>query len=739
MQLFTMDKDFKKQYVIDEYESLVWTERFLGDSEVEMVVPLNKEMLFKLPEGTFLGIEESEEVMIIETVDLKPDSTIVINGISLMSWMNNRFVRATKYGNDQSYTLSGLRPGEALFALMLGFISEDSPYLDGTIDIGIENPERLIIPEVRLDLGDIYTGGDPLDYEVPYGPLYDAMRSIAATYNFGIQILRLRNPESPKPFRFRAYVGRDRTYHAGYLQNPVRFSRRLDSLANVEELHSIAAYKNLIFGYATQVPNLQKAGEASVQDSTGAEPTGFNLRAAIDFVGEIADETFDGSPVQTSALVKRLAAMAAIELGNNSHIHAVTGDVIDTVEHEFGDDYYLGDIVELEGYTGRISPARVVEFIRIQDKSGEKKYPTLSLLTENEINVPVEATTTQFQTLSYSPKVDVLIGQDASGSMEHSTWDDTFAAYITGSGALVDQLVAAGVDLNVAVAQYKDYCRESVANGGPGPPYADCGCSDHVFNPGSENTRYADDYPEYALRQAMTATKSLITAGIISGEIAGPAGGGGDSAEGLNYFLNKSHTDGAIGWRSGAKRVVLNHGDAEPHGAGTEGVSGCTDTSVDPHSLSILTELATMITDKVQLIMSLFREGNATTSATFAGYQGIAAAGYHGTAVHLATTSGGTTTFPSITSNFLSAPILADLAVADLHLEFDSASPSPADESWVTLPDPITDYVGYGFKSLGNVTVTAPLFTPTGFYTFNFNVVADGVVIGIKTVSLNVA
>jgi hypothetical protein len=43
-------------------------------------------------------------------------------------------------------------------------------------------------------------------------------------------------------------------------------------------------------------------------------------------------------------------------------------------------DYGLGDVIELEGYTGIYSKARITEHIRSQDQYGEQEYPTLAVL-----------------------------------------------------------------------------------------------------------------------------------------------------------------------------------------------------------------------------------------------------------------------------------------------------------------------------------------------------------------------
>ena len=94
MEPFTLDRNFQKQSVIDNFGSIIWTERYYGDSEVELVVPATQEMYQKLPLGTFLSLEESDEIMSLESLKID-NGNLKFTGISLLSWMNNRFVRAS--------------------------------------------------------------------------------------------------------------------------------------------------------------------------------------------------------------------------------------------------------------------------------------------------------------------------------------------------------------------------------------------------------------------------------------------------------------------------------------------------------------------------------------------------------------------------------------------------------------------------------------------------------------------
>jgi hypothetical protein len=130
------------------------------------------------------------------------------------------------------------------------------------------------------------------------------------------------------------------------------------------------------------------------------------------------------------------------------------------------------------------------------------------------------------------------------------------------------------------------------------------------------------DTPEYQLLQPMTGDAVKVDGAI---DTLTPQGGG-DFPEAYNLVFQNS-TDAATGWRASSRKLVVVIGDAEPHGAGTAGFKGCSDTSTDPHGLNTASVLAAMKSAQRTLIM--VRQA-ATASTTLECYQSLAAAAYVG-------------------------------------------------------------------------------------------------------------
>lgn len=372
MEPFTLNRNFLKQDVIDGFHSIIWTERYFGDSEVELVVPLSASMVQALSVGTFLGIPESDEIMSLETVEIE-DGKLKFKGISLLPWMNNRFVRTSPTHADRFWFISASSPGKILWDILFNMCCVGSPYLDGTINTGISNPETLAIP--GLGLKDYDISGDALEVGVPYGPVYDAQKEIATTYQIGMSITLDEADEDGYILGFRSYKGLDRT--SGQTDNSVvRFSPQMDSLTGIKELQSIATLKTLVYAFAPGNPG-GLTTVPGVSSLTGEEYTGFDLRALLLFAEDITTDMVGGS---AESLVNVLNSRAFDGLIKNRFIKAVDGEIVPLSQFKFGVHYNLGDLIEMQGNTGAVQTARVTEYIRSQDEAGQTSYPGLTMV-----------------------------------------------------------------------------------------------------------------------------------------------------------------------------------------------------------------------------------------------------------------------------------------------------------------------------------------------------------------------
>jgi Siphovirus ReqiPepy6 Gp37-like protein len=419
MEPYTLNRDYQKVDIIDNFTSLIWTERYYGDSGVEMVVPSTPEMIDKLPEGIFLGIPESDELMILETEE-DQSGNLKVTGQSVLSWLNNRFIRATPNHADRYWNIAG-SPGYLLWVIV-EVMCCSHVYQGVPIDMGIgtsAQQAQLLIPGLEAISYD--SSLPAIEVAVPYGPIYDALKQLATTYQLGMKISMVprwdstyttgsdtgypnRPPGNQNPnsyqLGFRSYKGLDRTSNqpipdtvnlpggttpsqAGSSTrqwNPiVRFSPDTDSLTDIKELRSIAAFKTRAYAFAPDYPDIDSQpvhcdpGEEITSPSNG----GFDLRAQLVFADQLSTDVIGGDMVVLHNILDDRARAAVAE---NAAIRAVDGEVMPDNPYTYGIHYSLGDLVEIQGNSGIVKTGRVTEYIRTHDATGEKGYPTIEMV-----------------------------------------------------------------------------------------------------------------------------------------------------------------------------------------------------------------------------------------------------------------------------------------------------------------------------------------------------------------------
>ena len=365
MELFTLDRKFIKQYEIDKFTSAIWTERYYGDSEIELVVPATTDMIQQLPVGTFVGLIGSKEIMLIDTSD-NEGGQLKVTGQGLLPFLNNRFIRDTPQHENRYWNFSGV-PGWALWAIVYYMC------VSGVYPSGIPNPGQLVIPGLGLKGYD--NSGAAVNFAVPYGPVYDALRDIATTYQIGMKITLESADDTGYSLQFLSYKGLDHTSTQSV--NPVvRFSPQMDTLTDIAELQSIASYKTLVYSFCPPNPDgiadTIPPGSASV-----VGPTGFDLRAEMTFEEDITTDMVGGDANVLAAILNQRANQ---ELQNDRFIKSVDGQIVPLHQFQYGVDYNLGDIIEVRGNSEVVQQSRITEYIQAEDSAGERAYPTVAML-----------------------------------------------------------------------------------------------------------------------------------------------------------------------------------------------------------------------------------------------------------------------------------------------------------------------------------------------------------------------
>lgn len=258
MELYILDSLLRRVTVIDQFESMIWTERFfdIGDFEVELFYTPQLRSL--LPVGTLLAMSDSFRVMKVEMVEQTNESDgsemLKVSGRSLECIMELRSAR-----NITTPLID--RPKQTYIGPNIVTIVNNM-FRDAceSNDIFPEDNIPFIMPGSLIPTGNIVppTSGavDGLfRIDVGVSNLYQNIMEISQAYRLGFRIVR---DYDNSRLLFDVYTGFDRTT-SQTTYNPVVFSKELDNLTNTSRVYSINNYKNVAYVYHPHLFHMVRA------------------------------------------------------------------------------------------------------------------------------------------------------------------------------------------------------------------------------------------------------------------------------------------------------------------------------------------------------------------------------------------------------------------------------------------------------------------------------------------------
>ena len=243
MDLYVLDSQLRRTEIVDVYKSLIWTERYSEYGDFELVVHDSPTIRNLLVPDTKVVILESDRVMVVETIEGHEDDegndTVTITGRSLELLLEQRAAMPAMASltTRSKWEVTGV-PG-----VIARNIFKDV-CVDGDLDSGDILPyyhTGTITPA-----GNIPEPSESVTLALDPADLYTSEKKICDTYRLGFRIVR--NADLSELY-FEVYTGNDRTSGQA-LKSPVIFSKALDSLSNITELTSLAAYKNVAYVFA---------------------------------------------------------------------------------------------------------------------------------------------------------------------------------------------------------------------------------------------------------------------------------------------------------------------------------------------------------------------------------------------------------------------------------------------------------------------------------------------------------
>jgi len=356
MIVYFLDSSFNMIHVLDSFKSLIWTDRYNVFGDFDIVAPPTDLLLAAIPDTEYIIIPDSMHTMILEThaieTDIDDGVSVILKGTSLEYILNRRVI------SEPSSIVGNLQDGieDILTDHFISPTDTDRTISNFTFQASTDSAITSLTADTQF-LGDIYTIITDL--------------CIANEIGYRITI------NSSGEFVFLLYAGKDRSYAQS--TNPhVVVSPTFDNLLAGSYIESNSLLRTHCFVLGEEgVGNIRIVQEVNAPITP--EPTGLNRREMIFESG--ATRTVDGVDLTEAEYLDQLTSNGLEELKKNVYVRSFDGEV-DTNLLTFGEDYEMGDILQVMDEYGHSTQARVTEIIYSQNVEGIKMYPTFTNIEE---------------------------------------------------------------------------------------------------------------------------------------------------------------------------------------------------------------------------------------------------------------------------------------------------------------------------------------------------------------------
>lgn len=366
MDIFTLDANREKHYIIEDVISLVWTDRFntIGDFELTILDTTRNRSI--LESDSYLSIAASNRCMLIETyqtaVSDSGEKTLKVSGRSSVVLLDTRqAILATSYTSDYKYEVTDVLPKDFLVNLV-NQICVLGTYNSADVIPFLAVPQLDAIPDSKT----LAWPTDTMSESYSIQSVLSIVQSVCSSYSMGFDftIGESSTDASAVYFNFNLYMGRDRTTTQS-LNEAVIFSEALETMTNTNLLKSKKDTYNVAI-VASKNAHLEVYSTTSAESATGT------LRKVM-YVDASDIEDSAGSALDALLKTRGLAALADVQ-----EAYVMDGEVNNYgSRYTYLKDYDLGDIVEMRDNYGVISKMRITEQIISIDSSGIKSYPSL--------------------------------------------------------------------------------------------------------------------------------------------------------------------------------------------------------------------------------------------------------------------------------------------------------------------------------------------------------------------------
>ena len=414
--VYVRDKsDRKIKYVEEGFSSLVWTERYQEPGDFILEIPLKDANVEMYQMGDYISMDESQESMIIQSIDINDDieePLLKIEGRTLTTILDRRVDQPGYFNKYAGFYESagggivrhsrGNPTYKGKYSDLIEQIFTDNvtnPIIEGMYFDWVEEvqedgttsgkwvlkmsstpaPERKIN---NISFQNLISDSDDVEIEVQTSEVLDLVSLFTKLAKKAVKGFRVIF-DSNNNFVLQAYSGKDRRTSQKTL-SPVIFNPIMDNITYVNYHQDDYNYKTIGFGYAEEYTITEGLFDTMFVDdgsywSKGVDgnPSGFERREVS------LDMRSQGSSVTDEETGETLDPIEAkFEDGDYEKIQTSEGSVDPLAQYKFEEDYFLGDLVDLNNANGIFMEAIIDEVVRSYDSDGIIVTPNFKNLEE---------------------------------------------------------------------------------------------------------------------------------------------------------------------------------------------------------------------------------------------------------------------------------------------------------------------------------------------------------------------
>lgn len=412
MELYTLDPiSLQPVDLIENYESLIWTERYSKAGDFQLTSNNISETMQALPTESTITLRDSTVPMLVEFHKIEkkkgeaPKLTVIGRSYEACALERRASVKEPLGATTKSaWVQVAAKESDAAYLAMRTVLGDTARYQNGSLVLSsvaaAVSPTYDPIPQIDLTLpadygvyvwdtmkyymqndlvsylGNYYLAtslagniGYPpslrpdywtpttstKNYEIKTDNLYTTVMALITANNRGLK--SVRPSQNGTKIGIEIYNGADRT-------PTVVFDARFDQFDSATYLLGAQGSTNVAYVYGV-------SGSQQVNKTVAPEPSGMDRRVLVlDLTSE---------PTSNNTDVRKTRGL--VELYNNNVTALFDGEIAQQVAQGYNAKYFLGDIIKLTGEYGLSQNVRVAEYIRSADAQGEKAYPTFEAVS----------------------------------------------------------------------------------------------------------------------------------------------------------------------------------------------------------------------------------------------------------------------------------------------------------------------------------------------------------------------